>query len=472
MPNNEYRSFTGEIRELKKKNDLILEVEVWSLNSEVTANKWRFINLEQHKDQFAGKPLLIAYEYGGTKIGAGHNRTTKRDKDGKEYLSFTGATDERIIGAYSDDPSDIRLEKDANGTEWIVGKAFIWKWYAKEAADKIEADSANGKPMSISIEALIEKYHTDGDIEIEQSYVILGTTILGDGVRPAVSGAHIATLSEEIAGEFEELKLRAASYIESEGEKIETPAKESKIKPQKNINDKERSTLKAFSKKQLASLSARFDGYTAIAAGQDDNGIHVCLMSADGGTAVYTMENLNETIAPEKITKNNAQVVFEFGEDAIQVDCCTITDELSATIVRANSQIESLTAEITTANEALDNMREMERKRRLQAAKSAALATLEAFNANRDDKISDAILKPLNDAIDNGDFSECEDKDGCWTGEAEVKNKVLAMCAEKQMEIDKANSDRRHGISAWEAFGGANNYAETGVTALINEYGK
>ncbi len=471
MPNNEeYRSFTGEIRELKRKSPHILEVEVWSLNEKVTANNWRFINLAEHKNQFAGKPLLIAYEMGGNKIGAGHNSTKKVDANGREYMSYTGATDQRIIGAYSDDLDDITIRTDAEGTEWIVGKAFIWRWYAKEAADKIEADTAAGRPMSISIEALIEKYHMEGDIEIEEAYIVLGTSLLGDEVRPAVSGAHIAALSE-IESELKELKLRAASYITDSGEEIETDEEETQIKPQKNNNDKERSKLKAFSKKQLASLSARFDGYTAVAAGQDDNGIHVCLMSADGGTAVYTMENLDETIAPEKIAKNNAQVVFEFGEDTIQVDCCAITDELSATIVKANSQIESLTSEINTAKDTIEAMRKAEAKRRLQAAKNSALATLEAFNANREDKISDTILASLNEAIENGDFSECVDKEGCWAGEAEVKNKVLAMCAEKQMEIDKANVARKQSVNAWDGFGG-NNYAENGVAALISEYGK
>lgn len=465
----EYRNITGEIKLLQRENDFIYPVEIWLLNDKVNRNNWKFVNLEEHKDKWTGIPILVAYV--GEKVGDGHNFSVRTDKKGKKYQSFTGATAERICGSMSEKISDIRIE-ERDGATWTVGKGSLWAWYNHELCAQVSEWAEQGRTMSVSIEALIEEFHKDENgVEVETKFLPLGVTLLGEGVAPAVDGAHIRKL-QEIAGEFEELKLRAASYIESEGEEIETPAKESKIKPQKNINDKERSTLKAFSKKQLASLSARFDGYTAIAAGQDDNGIHVCLMSADGGTAVYTMENLDETIAPEKITKNNAQVVFEFGEDAIQVDCCTITDELSATIVRANSQIESLTAEITTANEALDNMREMERKRRLQAAKSAALATLEAFNANRDDKISDAILKSLNDAIDNGDFSECEDKDGCWTGEAEVKNKVLAMCAEKQMEIDKANSDRRHGISAWEAFGGDNNYAETGVAALINEYGK
>jgi hypothetical protein len=116
-------------------------------------------------------------------------------------------------------------------------------------------------------------------------------------------------------------------------------------------------------------------------------------------------------------------------------------------------------------------MVEAERKRRLQAAKDAALATLSAFNANRDDKISEDILKALNESIENGDFSECEDKDGCWNGEEEVKNKVLAMCAEKQMEIDKANSDKKRSVNAWDAYA-QNNHMGSGLAALINEYGK
>lgn len=467
MANEIYRQFGGNIRELTAKNEFMTEVVVHLLNDSLTANNWIFTNVAEHKDEFVGKPLLIAYEMGGTKIGSGHNSTKKRDRNGKEYLSFTGATDQRIIGAMSDDPKDIWTETDENGVTWVVGKGMIWNWYAAEAAAKIKADTEAGKPMSVSIEALVEKFHMENEIEIEEEYIVLGTTILGDGVRPAVAGAHVATL-EAIESEFKELKLRAASYIEPEGNK-EEPLENTNSKPQKKSTEKEIRALKAFSKKQLATLSVKFDGYSVLAAGQDEEGIHVCLMADDGCTAVYTMESLDETIVPEKIVRNNAQVSFEFGENSVTVDCCDITDRFAAALIDANNQLESTKKNLEDANGTITNMREIERKRRVQAAKDKALSTLEAFNLNREEKIEKEILNSINEAIENGDYAECVDSEGCWVGEAKVENDVLAKCASKQMELDKASAMRKNSVNVWEGFN-ASNGVSTGLSALLSKY--
>ena len=469
MADEMYRSFDGEIRELKAQNKFLTNVRLSLLNNRTNRNNWRFTDMKGNKNQFVGKPILIAYEMGGAKIGAGHNSTTKRDpKTGKEYQSYTGATDQRIIGSMSDNPDDIWVETDENGAEWIVGNGTIWNWYAAEAAAKIKEDTANGKPMSISIEALVTEYHMDGDVEVEDSYLVLGSSILGDGVRPAVAGAHIAALSE-IDSEFEQLKLRAASYKEPEGNK-EEPLEEGN-KPQKNNSEKEISTLKAFSKKQLAALSAKFEGYNVVAAGENESGIHVCLMSADGGTAEYTMENLDATIAPEKIMRNNAQVSFEFGEDVVTVDCCDITDRLSGSIIEAEAKIATLSADLDSANAQIKEMNAIEAKRRIKAAKAMAENALNAFNANRDEKVEKEVLNSINEAIDRGDYSECVDAEGCWVGEESVADAVYAKCAKAQMEMDKLAAQRKNSIKAWSAYGSENTEPD-GLAALIAKFGK
>lgn len=470
MAEEMYRSFDGEIRELKAKNEFLTNVRVKLLNNLETRNKWTFTDMKGNKDQFVGKPLLIAYEMGGAKIGAGHNSTTKRDpKTGKEYQSYTGATDQRIIGSMSDNPDDIWVETLEDGTEWIVGEGTIWNWYAAEAAAKIKEETDAGKPMSISIEALVTDYHMNGDTEIEDSYIVLGVTLLGDGVRPAVAGAHIAALSE-IASEFEELKLRAASYNDPEGNN-EEPLEDVNSKPQKNNSEKERHTLKAFSKKQLAQLSVKFEGYSVVAAGQDDNGIHVCLMSADGGTSVYTMENLDATIAPEKIMRNNAQVSFEFGEDVVTVDCCDITDKLSGSLIEAEAKINTLSADLDNVRNEIKEMNAIEAKRRIKAAKAMAESTLNAFNSNREEKVEKEVLNSILEAIDKGEYSECVDAEGCWVGEESVADAVLAKCAKAQMEMDKLAAQRKNSIKAWSSYGSENNEPD-GLAALIAKFGK
>lgn len=466
MPNEEYRRFSGEVRNLKQKNEFLFDVEIWALNPEVNRNDWQFTDMDGNKAQFCGTPILIAYV--GNKIGDGHNSTKKINKAGKQYLSFTGANDQRIIGAFSDNPDDIRIEKDANGTEWIVGKGTIWKWYAAEATEKIIADSNAGKPMSVSIEALIAECHMDGKVEVEDKYKILGTTILGDGVSPAVAGAHIAALSQ-LESDFKELKLKAASYIEPEGEKEKLSGEK---KPQNKKLKKENAELKAFSKKQLAMLSAKFTGYNVLAAGQDENGIHVCLMSADGGTAVYTMGSTNDAVVPEKIERNNAQVLFEFGEEAVRVDSCEMTDILSASLIKTNSDVEALKKSLESATKTIESMKDKEQKRRTAAAKAKALSVLATFNANREAKMSDEAIKHIVLKAENGEYNACEDKDGNWTGEAEVEKDVLAKCASEQMELDKKEKERRNSVNVWNAYKDKDGNVNTGIESLIEKFGR
>ena len=192
----------------------------------------------------AATPILIAYINKGAGIGDGHNFELRRDpKTGKDRPSFTAETAERIVGSLSDDPKDIRLE-ERDGVTWIVGRGTLWKFYAPELVDKITADAAQGRALSVSIEALIEKFHMEGDVEVEERYTPLGTTILGDHVAPAVKDARVIALGR---GGFAELKVRAASYRENQSKK----------------NWKEGGNL-SMNKQAVARLAPKFEGYRII----------------------------------------------------------------------------------------------------------------------------------------------------------------------------------------------------------------
>lgn len=484
-----YRSFTGEIRNLQKRNEFISEIEVWLLNDKPNRNGWQYTDMSGNKDQFAGTPLLIAYVNNGRTIGDGHNYEMQYDAQGNESPSFVAPTAERIIGMLSEDKNDIRVEQMVDGTEWIVGKGFIWKWYAKEAVEKIERDSKLGKPMSISIETLVTDYHMNEEgIEVEDKYLVLGTTILGDGVTPAVEGAHIVALSA-LASEFEGLRIRAASYMgneeepdepddEEESEEEVEPeeddvAEETPIenKTQKSNEKGETNKVKAFSKKQIAELSNKFEGYTVLSAGQDEAGIHVCLMSADGATYVYNMETVEDMVDTGKIHRCEAQAVFAGEGWELAVDACDLTDALSAEVIRANGELEVATANLAEAKSTIESMTTKELKRRVSAAKAKALSTLEEFNANREQKIEASILTKINEAIENGDFSECENAEGEWCGEEEVCSQVLAACAVEVMKQDKATAMANNSSYVWDKFDGKGRHQTGDVQDLLARSG-
>ena len=123
---------------------------------------------------------------------------------------------------------------------------------------------------------------------------------------------------------------------------------------------------------------------------------------------------------------------------------------MSSKIITTNSELETAKNELQTATETIKIMTEKELKRRVSAAKAKAQSTLDAFNANREEKIDASILTKINECIDNGDFSECENAEGEWCGEEEVCNQVLAACAKEVMEMDKKASLARNSQYVWD----------------------
>ena len=466
MP-EEYRSVDGELKLLQQENEFIFPVELWMLNDSVNRNNWQFVNLEEHRALWAGVPILVAYTNGGRTVGSGHNQATRRDDLGNEYQSFTDATAERIVGAISENPADIRLA-ERDGYTWVVGKGFLWAWYARELVDKITRDAQQGRTMSVSIEALVTKESiNENGVAVEEEYKPLGVTVLGDKVDPAVVDAHIAMLSE-MEDEFKELKIRAASYIEiHDSAKIE----ESK-KPQNNSEKKGMKKHMRLSKSQLRELQAKFSEHKVLAAEQRENGVVVCLMDNSGNTAVYTMSSIDEPVYAEKIVSVNAQTHFcADGEEDVCVDACDLLETMANAAKDAEDRAECAEKECSEAKNAMNAMREAENKRRVQAAKDKAVSTLDAFNANREDKVDAKVLSAVNADIDAGVYTLCMDKDGMWNGDKLVEKEVKALCADFQTELDKSLAEKRLAASkstfVWEKFS-SNNEDDGSVQALIN----
>ena len=85
----------------------------------------------------------------------------------------------------------------------------------------------------------------------------------------------------------------------------------------------------------------------------------------------------------------------------------------------------------------------------LSAAKKIATDTLDAFNANREDKIDVKTLEALCKDIDAGKFTALADENGTWIGEDAVKEKVLSLCAAAVMELDKKHAESAAKPMSW-----------------------
>lgn len=481
------RAFTGELKVLETANPKLYAVEIMALNSEVNRNNWQYINLQQHLNEFLDIPILTAYVGGGMVIGDGHNYNMKRDpQTGEEYASFTASDAERIVGWIPKDQSNVRLEV-IDGTEWVIVKGNLWAFYAKELVDQIARQGS----MEVSIETLVtdERKGEDG-VDIEEKYLVLGITILGNGVEPAVAGANIKTLSElsELRSNMAETIMKAASYVANEenpqeepededsDEEDETDDEDSSDEPKQN-NKGVKKSMTYFSRKELAELGKKFPDYRVLAAVQaEDGAIRVCLMSKDANTSVYKMDSIDETIVPEKFRRSVTKVNFDIGEDCdnAEVDTCEVIDSLSAELAEACNNASDLEQKLNAANERIKAMETAERARRVQAAKDKAHAVLNSLNANRAAKaqFEDSILNPVLADIEAGKYTEKVNADGLWVGDAEVERDVSYLCMNAQRDMDKKAAEAAETTFAYNKFLSHKGEQPDGIEGLLSELDK
>ena len=504
---SEYRQIDGKLRLLERQTEFLYPIEIWLVNDQVNRNKWQYPSVVQKKDLFAGTPILVAYI--GNRVGDGHNFQTRRDENGEEYASFVSADSERIVGALSEKPDDIRVE-EVNGVKWLVAKGFLWKWYAAELVSKIETDSLRGREMSVSIETLVSKSHMDGDVEVMDEFLVLGTTILGDGVAPAVENARIIAL-QEIESEFKILKVRAASYQcdddshqcedaddgnEPDEEEQEEPEEETEEpeseEPEDGDEDAEEpvefseescgssviTTNKetrgmAYKKRDLAELQKLFTGYKVIAAEMVNDTVHVCLMSSeDGGIYKYAMPSSERTIVPERIERVavNASMPID-DEHSVDIDVYSVTESYAEMVDSLSALVTSTQKELEDAKNTVTAMRNAEDARRLSAAKSVAESALKSFNANREGKVEHSAIDAILADIDANKYTERVNEENVWIGDKEVEDAVLAVCAKAVMQMDaKAAQDKRK-VSGWNAFTMHSNHDDGSVDSLLSKWG-
>ena len=465
------QAFEGKLKFLDSRNDKLQPVELWCLNGKTNRNNWQYQNISAHLSDFLNIPILTAYLLGGKIISDGHNYDIRRDENGEEYASFTSADAERIVG-WIDDDASVRIQKDDEGIDWVVCRGNLWSFYCHELVQKLKGQGLEG--MSISIETLVFSEDIIDGVAYEKDYTVLGVTILNESVAPAVENASIRTLSHlaEIRNGMKKEILKAASYIE--GKTSET------VQGKNNLNERMRFNMTYFSRKQCAELTKRFDGYTVIAAAQDDNGIHVALLSDNGDIAKYEMNSVDETIAVERIKACEATVTFDCdnGEDCegLHVELSETLAVMSEVVTRANEARDTAVAELQRANESLTaamgtitDMRNAENARRVQSAKAAAKKTLSAFNATSEFEISESVLEAVNSDIDNGVYTERVNSEGAWTGDAEVTQRVMAICAGEQQKHNQAKSEKNKSTYIWEML---NSQEDDGsVAALLKKKG-
>lgn len=394
-------SVTGVLKLMAEERGLKQKVELWLLNDTVNRNNWKYINLEAHRALFAQTPILVAYV--GNQIGDGHNFDKIRNSDGTITESFMSATAERIVG-YFDSENDIRVE-ERDGKTWIVGTGFIWTWYARELVAKLRKQGLEG--MAISIETLIEEYYKENDVEVFTKYQILGTTILGDDVAPAVADANIRVLSAIGVDEMRKMTLRVASAQQN---------------PQNNSKGEQRMNIK--------DIEPKFSGYKVLAL----NGCNVAVMSEKGELFVNTVKDENgEIIIGDNVAPDSINIVS--GETIVAVNMSEIIGDYE-------TKIANLTASLDTANASLKTFQDADKKRKADKIREVVANRIASNRADFECDLADDICDDMLTDERVAELAELED------GIAAAERECDARCMAAMRTAKKTAKNTTH---AWES---------------------
>ena len=422
--NSALHSVSGILKVLSETDGWKQKVELWLLNDITNNNDWRYERLEEHRHLFAETPILVAYV--GNQIGDGHNFQEVRNPDGSIKASFMSATAERIVGFFRSE-SDIRMEvKD--GKKWVVGTGYIWKWYAQELVEKIKQQGLDGQP--ISIETLIDEMHKDGSTEVFTKYQILGTTILGDDVNPAVSGANIRALSEIGAKGLREMTIRVASE------------QQNKNNPQ-NQNSKKENKIK-MKVRNLDDLRSMFSGYTVLAV----NGQNVALLSEKGRTCSYVFRDDEDTVVPERITEIAVNSVFGDSDDAVLVSADQLVGVMKAQLNAAQTALEQKTSECASLTAKVNAMEEAELARRKKVITDAIKSQLAENKAIYGEEIADNLCDDMLADAQIAEFATME-KDGEFYGDECARERVDARCMRELRKATEKSAKQRANQFTW-----------------------
>ncbi len=161
--------------------------------------------MESALPTFANKPILAdVCEY--------------KDKKGNVSYDFSGHTMEEIDDPFNSgqkrtnyieaivgiipETNNIRMEKDLESDkEYVFVDGYVFKEYGNFAADIIKARNGN---VDVSVELNVEEFSFDTREKVLniEKFSFSGITLLGENVKPGMSGAHAETFSQNEEEKF------------------------------------------------------------------------------------------------------------------------------------------------------------------------------------------------------------------------------------------------------------------------------
>lgn len=181
-------------------DDRFCRVRIAVMHSGINRNNSMFTkkSMEQAKDTFANIPILA-------------NVTIHRDKNGNEYLDYSGHDmhleddlyndgeqrmiyDEKIVGIVPETNNFEILKDDETGEYYLFVDALLYRDYGNYCVDILE-ERGGTTDISMEIDAIDVAYSSKDKALNIKKFVATGITLLGGDVTPAMKKANATIFS-------------------------------------------------------------------------------------------------------------------------------------------------------------------------------------------------------------------------------------------------------------------------------------
>lgn len=214
--------FSSEEKSVNNPNFHPVKIRIMSSGVNWNGSDFVIESLEMAKDTVSYAPILanIVKREDGELDANGHDIDFEMKIDYMGNISFKETYIEKPVGVFLANSCERKYDEE-NNVYFLEAYGYIWKQYS-DMYDILKRDEM--KDVSVEIEVQDGSYRDDGIYEIRE-FNVLGCTILGNGVLPAIDNSRVEfnfsmTKDEEYENNLRQLDILLQNFCKKGGEEL------------------------------------------------------------------------------------------------------------------------------------------------------------------------------------------------------------------------------------------------------------
>lgn len=214
--------FSSEEKSVNNPNFHPVKIRIMSSGVNWNGSDFVIDSLEMAKDTVSYAPILanIVKRDDGELDANGHDVDFEMKIDYMGNISFKETYIEKPVGVFLANSCEKKYDEE-NNVYFLEAYGYIWKQYS-DMYDILKRDEM--KDVSVEIEVQDGSFRDDGIYEI-RGFNVLGCTILGNGVLPAIDNSRVEfnfsmTKDEEYENNLRQLDILLQNFCKKGGEEL------------------------------------------------------------------------------------------------------------------------------------------------------------------------------------------------------------------------------------------------------------